>query len=259
MGTLYFWGVHRKYNYDWNPPYTSFSSGTRVRLGSIEQEHKNAWTTFILDTSKGLTKAGIERINDSIRTYVWCLLGSQAQTRSSIMDSSTGFDAQKQYLANLEDAINSAVDLPSSIKRYEDVLRYARSKVDFAVGGGLYMLPSDLRLQIGTIVNYNNEILVAGDDRKLGKNEDVNSKPAVVLENKKDDSRPYDKTENNSNPSAFHSTIVQRIHHPIPRPQKEGGYEAAPAASVDNHEAQKTALVVGLTGLGLLTLYLVKK
>jgi hypothetical protein len=224
-------------------------------LGSIEQEHKNAWTTFILDTSKGLTKAGIERINDSIRTYVWCLLGSQAQTRSSIMDSSTGFDAQKQYLANLEDAINSAVDLPSTIKRYEDALRYARSKVDFAVGGGLYMLPSDLRLQIGTIVNYNNEILVAGDDRKLGQNEDVNSKPAVVLENKKDDSRPYDKTENNSNPSAFHSTIVQRIHHPIPRPQKE----AAPAASVDNHEAQKTALVVGLTGLGLLTLYLVKK
>eukprot|EP00745_Piridium_sociabile_P030268 TRINITY_DN50159_c0_g1_i2.p1 TRINITY_DN50159_c0_g1~~TRINITY_DN50159_c0_g1_i2.p1 ORF type:complete len:112 (-),score=3.21 TRINITY_DN50159_c0_g1_i2:46-381(-) len=24
MGTLYYWGVHRKYDYDWDPPYTSF-------------------------------------------------------------------------------------------------------------------------------------------------------------------------------------------------------------------------------------------
>ena len=36
MGTLYYWGVHRQYNYDWNPPYTSFSHGTAVTLGSIE-------------------------------------------------------------------------------------------------------------------------------------------------------------------------------------------------------------------------------
>jgi hypothetical protein len=148
MGTLHLWGVGRVYNHGFWPGHTSFSPGTAVRLGSIDQKHGNAWSTFILDTSKGMTRAGIERINDSIRTYVWCLLGSQAQTRSDVMDVSTGFDAQKQYLANLEDAINSAVDLPSSIRRYEDVLRYARSKVDFVVGGGLYMLPSDLRLQM---------------------------------------------------------------------------------------------------------------
>ena len=181
MGTLYLWGVHRRYDYDWYPPYTSFTYGTTTHLGSIEQEHKNAWTTFILDKSEGFTRPGVERINESVRTYVWCVLGAQAQTRSNIMDQSTGFDAQKQYLSNLEDRISSAIDLPSSIKRYQDVLRYARSKVDFAIGHGLYMLPSNLQLQIGTITNYNNEILIAGDDEDLGKNKTINSKPAEVV------------------------------------------------------------------------------
>lgn len=227
LGTLYYWGVHREYNYDWYPPYTSFSSGTTVHLGSIEQEHKNAWTTFILDTSEGLTKAGIERVNYSIRTYVWCLLGSQAQVRSEIL---TGFDAQKQYLADLEDSINSTVDLPTSIKKYQNVLRYARSKVDFAVGSGLYMLPSDLRLQIGVIENYNNEILVAGDDQAIGMNSKINSEVTVPL-------------------------IIQTIHQPIPEEKNN----LPPILPTDNHENEKTALVLFLTAAGLVYFYFTKK
>ena len=155
LGTLYYKYSHRPYNYDYWPGHTSFAPNSQVHLGSIEQHHSNAWTTFILDTSDGFTSAGVERINESIRTYVWCLLGSQAQVRSDILNPSTGFDSQKQYLSNLEDAINSPVDLPSSIKRYQDSLRYARSKVDFAVGTSLYMLPSSMRLQLGIIKDYN--------------------------------------------------------------------------------------------------------
>ncbi len=63
--------------------------------------------SFVVDSWKEFTPAGISRINDSIRTYVWAILGSQAQTRSSILGSGKAFDAQKQFLANVEDAINS--------------------------------------------------------------------------------------------------------------------------------------------------------
>ena len=38
-----------------------------------------AWTTFVLDKSKGFTQAGVERLNDSISTYVWAVLGAEAQ------------------------------------------------------------------------------------------------------------------------------------------------------------------------------------
>ena len=54
-----------------------------------------AWATFILDKSEGFTQAGVERLNDSIRKYVWEILGAQAQTRSDILEPGTGFDAQK--------------------------------------------------------------------------------------------------------------------------------------------------------------------
>ena len=49
---------------------------------------------FIPDTSEGFTQAGVERLNDNIRTYVWAILGAQAQIRSNILKAGTGFDAQ---------------------------------------------------------------------------------------------------------------------------------------------------------------------
>jgi len=162
--------------------FTDYNSATKRHIDYITQgpEADNAWSTFILDNSKGFTKAGVERINDSIRTYCWLILGSQSQTRTDILGTGTAFDAQKQFLANVEDAINSPVDLPSQIQRYQNTLKYARSKVDFVYGIGLYMSPSDMELQIGTIINYNNEIMIATADQKLGVNDNVNAKPTPV-------------------------------------------------------------------------------
>ncbi|KXJ05935.1 hypothetical protein AC249_AIPGENE15532 [Exaiptasia diaphana] len=39
---------------------------------------------FFPEKSRGLTKAGLSRINQSIEAFVYCILGSQAQTRNSI-------------------------------------------------------------------------------------------------------------------------------------------------------------------------------
>ena len=77
-----------------------------------------AWTTFVLDKSERFTLAGVDRLNDSIRRYVWAILGAQAQTRSNTLKTGKGFDALKQFLANIEDAIASPVDIPSSIACY---------------------------------------------------------------------------------------------------------------------------------------------
>ena len=82
-------------------------------------------------------------------------------------------------MANVEDVINSEVDLPSSIERYQLVLQYARSKVDFVVGLGLYMMPSDMDLYIGTINGYNNLITIATDDLQLGHNDTINEEQQI--------------------------------------------------------------------------------
>ena len=34
------------------------------------------WTTLVLDISEGFTQAGVKRLSDSIRTYVWVILGA---------------------------------------------------------------------------------------------------------------------------------------------------------------------------------------
>ena len=135
--------------------------------------------SFVLDKSNGFTQAGVARINDSIRTYVWSIVGAQSQARSSILGTGKAFDAQKQFLANVEDVINSEVDLPSSIERYQSTLQYARSKVDFVVGLGLYMIPSDMDLYIGTINGYNNLITIASDDLQLGHNDTINEEQQI--------------------------------------------------------------------------------
>ena len=68
----------------------------------------------MLDKSNGFTHAGLVRINESIRMFVWALLGAQSQTRVEILKVGTGFDAQKQFLVNIQDAINSPIDLPTT-------------------------------------------------------------------------------------------------------------------------------------------------
>ena len=65
----------------------------KIHIDYIKQEDgvKDVWTTFILDQSEGFTRAGIERINESIRTYCWAILGSQSQTRTSILMHKNNF------------------------------------------------------------------------------------------------------------------------------------------------------------------------
>ena len=129
-----------------------------------------AWTTSVLDKLEGFTQAGVERLNDSIRTYVWAILGAQAQTLSNILKTGTGFDAQKQFLAYIEDAIISPVDIPSSIARYRKTLGYASTPLDFVCGIGLYLMLSDMALHPGNAQGYNNEIQIAGSGPAIGHN-----------------------------------------------------------------------------------------
>ena len=153
--------------------------------------------SFVLDTGydSGFFRAGVSRINDSIRTYAWAILVSQSQARNSILGSGKAFDAQKQFIANVEDAINSEVDLPSSIDRYQRTLQYARSKVDFVIGHGLYMLPSDMEIEVDVVNGYNNLIQIATDDMQLGFNSSVNELDSITREVSEDfetSSKPAD-------------------------------------------------------------------
>ena len=61
------------------------------------------------------------------------------------------------------------------------MLEHALSKVDFSVGIGIYMLPSNLELNIGRTKAYNNKILVSNTDMKIGSNRDINKDHKKLL------------------------------------------------------------------------------
>ena len=53
-------------------------------------------------------------------------------------------------------------------------MQYARSKVDYVIGEFIYMLPSEMNLQIGKIKNYNNKMLISSLSFKIGTNLKIN-------------------------------------------------------------------------------------
>ena len=120
---------------------------------------------------------GLLKISESVRAYL--ILSSQASARSGIVGNSECTDSTISFLNNFEN-VNRRVDIGEDIKRYQDTLSYASSKVDYSVGQNIYMLPSDMNLKIKTgTVGYNNKILVSDEKFSLGKNVEVN---ALVLE-----------------------------------------------------------------------------
>ena len=70
--------------------------------------------------------------------------------------------------------MNRRVNIPEDIQRFQKTLQYARSKVDYAIGEFIYILPSDMNLQIGNVRNYNNKILISSPSFKIGTNLKIN-------------------------------------------------------------------------------------
>ena len=73
-----------------------------------------------------------------------------------------------------KELINKDYSISIDTERYQAVLEHALSKVDFSVGIGLHMFPSNLSLSIGKTKGYNNKILVSNKDMKIGSNRDIN-------------------------------------------------------------------------------------
>ena len=130
---------------------------------------------WIITQSKGFTRKGIEKKSRFVMAYAYLVLTSQVQERSSIVGNSAPVvDAQQVFKGTFMALINEDYSIDIDIERYQGVLEHALSKVDFSVGTGIYMLPSNLNLKIGKRKGYKNNILVSNTDIKIGSNRDIN-------------------------------------------------------------------------------------
>ena len=137
--------------------------------------NENSWSRWIIEKSDGLTTLGLQKLSESVRDYAYLILTSQTSMRGPIVGhEARNLDAQRTFLNTFENIVNRRVNIPEDIQRFQKTLQYARSKVDYAIGEFIYMLPSDMNLRIGNVRNYNNKILISSPSFKIGTNIKVN-------------------------------------------------------------------------------------
>ena len=136
----------------------SASDGNLVYFIRNDDGTSKQFEYFVPDFSQGLTQVGFSRLNQSIEAIVYCVLGSQVNTRSSIIDNGgRAKETQSEFLVLLKGAIRSP-DISKSIQRYQLAVGEAKARLDFAVVPGCWLMPSRMILNTESTVGYNNKL-----------------------------------------------------------------------------------------------------
>ena len=137
-------------------------------------EARNQYEYFLCPVSHGLTSAGLSRINQSIESFCYAILGSQVDVRSSISGSQgSSIETQRQFLSMVEDAIRNP-DISKSVPRFQLAIESAKVRLDLAISPGLWLLPSKMVVNTESVVGYNNKLKKATSFMRIGVNSDLN-------------------------------------------------------------------------------------
>ena len=135
---------------------------------------------FCPNVAEGLTQAGLSRINQSIEAFVYCVLGSQVNVRSSILGSGgRAKEAQSEFLVLVEDSIRQP-DLAKSVQRYQLAVDEAKVRLNLAVCPGAWLMPASMVINTQSTIGYNNQLKQAMPGMKLGVNDEVNKSTKKV-------------------------------------------------------------------------------
>ena len=140
----------------------------------VNTEARNQYEYFLCPVSHGLTSAGLSRINQSIESFCYAILGSQVDVRSSIAGSQgSAIETQRQFLSMVEDAIRNP-EISKSVQRFQLAIQSAKVRLDLAISPGLWLLPSKMVVNTESVVGYNNKLKKATTFMRIGVNSDLN-------------------------------------------------------------------------------------
>ena len=228
---------------------------------------------FVPAQTSGLTLNGLGRINQSIMAFGYCILGSQANTRSSILGNlGTARNTQTDVLVLIEDSIKT-LNVSNGPVKYQDAIQATKVRLNLAVARGVLLLPARMIINTESIVGYNNNLRRSTDDMKLGVNNQVNqdTKKASLKLMKGGPSKVNPPNSHPSNPIHKQATEAQGIAKPTPttpapkpaqpvtRPTPKPAQPVTPPApkpeTVDTHHVNKAVVAVGALALVGLLIY----
>ena len=216
---------------------------------------------FVPNQTSGLTLNRLGRINRSIEAFGYCILGAQANTRSSILGNpGTARNTQTDFLVLLEDSIRT-LNVSSGPVKYQNAIQATKVKLNFAVARGVLLLPARMIINTESVVGYNNNLRRATDDMKLGVNNHINqgTKKASLKLMAGGPSKVKPPNSHPSNPIHKQATEAQGLASPAP-PTQPATPPAQPKATattepVDSHHVNKALIAVGALALVGLIVY----
>ena len=144
-------------------------------------------------------------MNQSIKAFVYCVLGAQVNTGRSILgDGGSAKEAQSEFLVLMEDAIRT-LGISKSVQRYQLAIDKAKVQLDFATSPRTWLMPSRMVINTESTIGYNNQLKQAMPGMKLGLNNDIN------LGTKMASLRPMDGRPSKINPANSHPQAMQGL------------------------------------------------
>ena len=143
-------------------------------------------------------------------------------------------------------------------------MQYARSKVDYVIGEFIYMLTSDMNLQIGKVKNYNNKILISSPSFKIGTNLKISLDGEQAKLNDKPDVKSNRKQKQYIEPNTGSSGEHKQDTKPDVKSNKEHKQDVKPNIKLKHdvkmirtkpdtnkitYEEEKVALILGTTAV----------
>ena len=129
---------------------------------------------FVASESNGLTKTGQLLFQQSIESFIYCVLGAQASTRWSIVGrGAMSLQTQEVFKKLVNDTIIQS-DPTVTISNMRKAIKDTNVVLNTAISPGIILIPSNLIILDKMVVGYNNVLKLATSGMKFGKNDNVN-------------------------------------------------------------------------------------
>ena len=135
----------------------------------------------------------MQYLNQSIESFVYSILGSQAKTKQSIFSNrASALETQKEFRKIVFDSIVN-YDTATWINNMNTAITPTNMILNVAISPSLWLIPSSLIILKNIIEGYNNKLKVLSDEMVFGINKTLN----YYGENKKLEGNEINKTAAN--------------------------------------------------------------
>ena len=129
---------------------------------------------FIASQSNGLTKTGQLLFQESIESFVYCVLGSQANTRWPIVGrGAMSLQTQEVFKKLVNDTIIQS-DHTVTISNMRKAIEDTNVVLNMVISPGIILIPSNLIILDKMVSGYNNVLKLAIKGMRFGKNDKIN-------------------------------------------------------------------------------------